>query len=167
MIKESIEKAFNEQMTREMYSANIYLAMAGYFHAINLNGCASWMRIQANEEMDHAMRFFDYILDRGGEIEIGKMDKPPKEWESALEVFKAAYEHEKYITENINKLMDLVMKENDHASHNFLEWFVDEQVEEEAQTDEIVERLKMVEGFKGGLLMIDNELGQRQEGGEE
>ena len=161
MIKKTVEKALNEQVTREIFSSLLYLSMAGYFTTQNLTGFANWMRIQAKEEMDHAMKLFNFVLDRGGETKIGKMDAPISRWKSALEAFEAAYKHEQYITENINNLADLAIKERDHATNNLIQWFIDEQVEEEAQVDEIVNKMKMMEGFKGGLIMMDADLEQR------
>ncbi len=158
MIREVMQNAINEQITKEIYSSNLYLAMAGYYHSINLNGFANWMRIQAQEEMEHALKFFDYLLDRGGKAVIGQIPAPPAEWIGPLEAFEKAYEHEQYVTDSINKLADLSIKEGDHATNVLLQWFINEQVEEEATASEIVERLKMVGEDKGGLFMMDNEL---------
>lgn len=161
MIKKVIEDAINKQITREMYSSNLYLAMAGYLHSVNLNGMANWMRIQAKEEMDHAMKFFDYLLDRGGTFQLGAMDAPPSEWNSAVDAFEAAYEHEQKVTAWITEIAELAKAEKDHATDILLQWFITEQVEEEATASEIVERLKMADGSKGGIFMMDNELKQR------
>ncbi|MFP4528476.1 MAG: ferritin [Candidatus Kapaibacterium sp.] len=162
MIKQEMQEALNEQIMKEMYSSNIYLSMATYFHVKNLNGMANWMRIQAREEMDHAMKIYDYIIDRGGHAKILKIDQPRADWNSPLEIFKAALEHEEYVTDSINKLVDLAQKISDHATNNMLQWFVDEQVEEEATTGEIVDRLELVGEDKGGLFMVDNELKARK-----
>ena len=161
MIKETVEKAINEQIKREMYSSNLYLAMSAYYHSINLPGFANWMRIQAQEEEYHAMKFFDYLIERGGMPVISAIDEPQAKWDSALDAFEAAYKHEQYITDNINKLIDIALKESDHATQILLQWFVTEQVEEEANVLEILDKMKMVEDFKGGLFLIDNELKQR------
>jgi ferritin len=161
MIKKSLEKALNEQITREIYSSLLYLSMAGFYTRQNLSGFANWMNIQAKEEMDHALKFFHFLLDRGGETQIGAMEAPKNSWATPLEAFEAAYKHELYITENINNLADLAITEKDHATNNLIQWFINEQVEEEAQVDEIVNKLKMMEGFPGGLIMMDNELKQR------
>ena len=161
MFKKSIEKALNEQITREIYSSLLYLSMAGYYTNMNLSGFANWMFIQAKEEMDHAMKFFNYVLDRGGETKIGTIESPKTSWKSPIAAFEAAYKHEQYITENINNLADLAIKEKDHASNNLIQWFITEQVEEEANVDEIVKKMKMMEGFPGGLIMMDAELKTR------
>lgn len=161
MLKETIQNALNTQLAREMYSSNLYLAMAGYFQSINLKGFAHWMRLQAQEETTHAMKFFDYLLDRGGIVKISTIDAPPSSWDSPLSAMEDSLKHEQYVTQNINSLADLAIKEGDHATQIFLQWFVTEQVEEEATVSEIVEKLKMIGDWKGGLLMIDNELGKR------
>lgn len=161
MMKDVIQDALNAQINREMYSSNLYLAMSAYYASINLNGFAHWMRIQAQEEMDHAMKFFDYMIDRGANVVIDKIDAPKLKWDSPLDAFEASFKHEQFISENINKLADIAIKENDYATNNLIQWFVNEQVEEEANVDEIVSRMKMLGGFEGGLFMMDNELKQR------
>jgi len=168
MIKPSLEKALNEQINAEFHSAYLYLSMAAYFHSVNLDGCAHWMDMQYQEEVAHAMKIFAFLNDRGGRIHLTAIDGPEAEWASPLAAFEAAYEHEQYITGRINNLVGLAIKENDYATHTFLQWFVNEQVEEEASVDAIVQSLKMMEGDKRGLFMIDRELGARQaEAGEE
>ncbi len=164
MIKKVMQDAINEQIAKEMYSSNLYLAIAAYFHSINLNGFAHWMRLQAQEEMDHALKFFDYLLDRGGHVEIGSLAAPPSKWESPLDGFEASYNHEISITESINKLADLAAKEGDHATTILLQWFITEQVEEEATVSEIVARIRLAGDSPGGLFLLDNELKQRQLG---
>ncbi|MFC2131057.1 ferritin [Bacteroidota bacterium] len=161
MIKKTVEKALNEQVTREIYSSMLYLSMAGYFTAKNLTGFANWMRIQAKEEMDHGMKMFDFVLDRGGETKINTIDAPPADWDSPLAVIEATYIHEQAVTAHINDLAELAISEKDYATNNLMQWFVDEQVEEEASVDEIVNKMKMMEGFPGGLIMMDAELKQR------
>lgn len=161
MLKDSIQNSLNSQLTREMFSSNLYLAMAGYFQSINLRGFAHWMRLQAQEEMTHAMKFFDYILDRGGIVKIDAILAPPFTWDNPRSAMESALFHEQTVTKHINELADLSIKEGDHATHIFLQWFVTEQVEEEANVLEIVDKLKLVGDWQGGLLMIDNELGKR------
>ncbi|MGQ9818901.1 MAG: ferritin [Candidatus Kapaibacteriales bacterium] len=161
MLKDIIFNSLNAQLTREMYSSNLYLAMAGYFQSINLRGFAHWMRLQAQEEMTHAMKFFDYILDRGGKVKIDSISAPPFAWDNPLDAMNSALNHEQMVTKYINDLADLSIKEGDHATHIFLQWFVTEQVEEEANVNEIVEKLKLIGDWRGGLLMIDSELGKR------
>lgn len=161
MIKKTIEDAINQQIVREMYSSNLYLSMSAYFSSINLKGFANWMHVQAEEEMMHALKFFDYILDRGGKVVVGAIAQPKIEWSSPLEAFSDAIHHEELVTSWINELADLAFAEKDHATTSMLQWFIDEQVEEEATTGEIVERLKLIGDDKGGLFFMDNELKQR------
>jgi ferritin len=161
MISKKMEKALNEQVNAEMYSAYMYLSMEAYFKSKNLNGFANWMRAQTQEEMIHAMKIYCFIHERGGKVTLKAIDGPPTQWESPLAVFEAVYAHEQKVTGLINGLVDLAIKENDHASNTFLQWFVSEQVEEEASADEVVQQLKMMENAPGGMFMLDRELGQR------
>ena len=161
MLKKKIEEAFNEQINWELYSSYLYLSMSAYFLSINLNGFASWMRVQALEELTHAMKFFDFINERGGRVELLAVKAPQKEWESPLAAFEDAYEHECLVSGRINDLVNLSLDERDHASNNFLQWFVGEQVEEESSVDAVVQKLKLIKGDGGGLFLIDQELAQR------
>jgi ferritin len=161
-LNKNIEKAFNEQLTREFYSSYLYWSMAAYFNSINLNGMAQWMNMQSGEEKMHAQKFYDFILSRGGVVELGAIDKPPVKWDSPLAAFEDALKHEQFITKNIHDLVELSMKEKDHAASSFLQWFVDEQVEEEDTTGEVVEKLKMIDNAPGALFMYDSVLGGRQ-----
>jgi ferritin len=161
MIGKKMEKALNDQINAELYSAYIYLAMAAYFESENLTGSASWMGVQTQEETAHAMKIYDFVNERGGRVTLQAIEKPPKGWKSPLEAFEAAYKHEKYITGHINKLVDLAIQEKDHATNAFLQWFVNEQVEEETSVDAVVQNLKMAAKAPGALFMIDRELGQR------
>ena len=156
-----IEKAFNEQVNAELYSGYLYLAMAAYFDSANLEGFANWMRIQAQEETAHALKFFDFIRDRRGRVVLESIAKPPKEWKSSREAFEAAFKHEQAVSARINNLMTLALEEKDNAAHSFLEWFVTEQVEEEAAVDRIVQKLKLAGNQGAALLMLDSELGAR------
>lgn len=160
-MKESIEKALNNQINAELQSAYLYLSMSAYFESINLKGFANWMRIQAQEEVGHAMRFFKFIFDRNGRVTLHSIDKPEGTWKSPLDAFENVYSHEQKVTGLINGLVDLAKKENDHATQNFLQWFVGEQVEEEASALEIVEKLKLIKDSANGLLMLDMELSKR------
>jgi ferritin len=162
MIKKEMEEALNKQIVKEMFSSNLYLSMAAYFHTINLNGFANWMRLQAQEEMMHAHKFFDYLLDRGANVTLGQINAPKREWSSPLNAFEEALAHEISITESINDLADLSISLKDHATHNMLQWFIQEQVEEEATVNEICDRLKLAEGSPGGLFILDHEMKQRQ-----
>ncbi len=161
MISKKMEKAINEQINAEAYSAYLYLSMAAYFEAQNLPGLASWMRIQTQEETAHALKFFDFVNERRGRVVLKAIDQPPKEWESPLVAFEAAFEHEQMVTGRINDLVNLAVQEKDHATNAFLQWFVNEQVEEETSVDTIVQMLKMGEKAPGAMFMIDRELGQR------
>jgi len=161
MINEKVRKAFNEQINHEIFSAYLYYSMAAYFHSLGLDGMAQWMRVQVLEELEHAQKFFDHIVERDGKVELGAVEKPQAEWESPLDAFKAAYKHEQFITGKINELMKLSREENDYASQSMLQWFVDEQVEEEASTSKIAQQLEMVKDSPNALLMLDRELGAR------
>ncbi len=162
MLKKVMEDAINEQIAKEMFSSNLYLSMAAYFHTINMNGFANWMRLQAQEEMTHALKFFDYLLDRGANVTLGAIDAPKKTWDSPLNAFEESLAHEIKITESINHLADLSIQEKDHATHNMLQWFIQEQVEEEATVNEVCDRLKLADGSPGGLFILDHEMKQRQ-----
>jgi len=161
MIKEKILSAINRQINAELYSAYLYLSMNAYLNSINLSGFANWMRVQALEEMTHADKFYQYIIERGGRVILELIDSPPADWASALEVFEHVYEHEQKVTKLINSLMDIAIEEKDHATISFLRWFVDEQVEEESSADGILQKLKLIGDSGSGLFMIDSELGQR------
>jgi len=162
MINEKVEKALNEQINAELYSSYLYLSMSADFEDKNFEGFASWMKAQAAEELIHAMKIFDYVNERGGKVTLEMIKAPKASWDSPLNAFTKAYEHERKVTKMINDLVDLSRSENDHATENFLIWFVDEQVEEEATADSIVSKLKMVEGAKGAIYMLDKELGSRK-----
>ena len=161
MLNPKIEEAFNRQLNAELFSSYLYLSMAAHFESQNLKGMANWMRIQAQEENAHAMKFFDFINERGGRVTLTQIDAPKVEWPSPLAAFQEAYQHECKISGLINGLVDLALSEKDHAANAFLQWFVTEQVEEEASVLEIAEKLKLA-GDQGGILfMLDRELGQR------
>lgn len=162
MLDETVEKALNDQIKEELNSYYIYLSMEAYFESESLDGFATWMELQAQEEMEHAMRIFHYINERGGRVKLQPLEEPKADWASPTEAFKDAYEHEQYITNKIDELMDLAEEKNDKATRNMLEWFVEEQVEEEASTEEIVDKLEMVGENGPGLLALNNALGQRQ-----
>lgn len=161
MLKAKMQEAMNEQIKWEAYSAYLYLSMSAYFTSINLNGFANWMRVQAMEEMTHAMKFYDFINDRAGRVTLLDIEAPPHAWDSPLAVFEEAYKHEVHVSERIDNLVNLAIEERDHASNTFLQWFVTEQVEEEASADEVVQKLKLIGNDGGGLFVLDQELGQR------
>ena len=161
MIKKKVQTAFNKQIQHELYSAYLYLSMAGYMHEKGLDGMAQWLRVQTMEEMTHAMKFFDHIIERDGSVELLEIEKPPTEWASPLEAMKAAYKHEQFITGKINDLVTLSKAENDYASGSLLQWFVDEQGEEEANASKNVQNIERVGDSGNGLLMVDREMGTR------
>ena len=161
MLKPAIEKALNKQVNEEFYSAYLYLSMSAHFKAINLPGVANWFRVQVQEEIVHAMKIYDFILGRGGRVTLDAVAAPETKWKSPLAAFQAGYKHERHITGCINALVDLAIKQSDHAMNTFLQWFVTEQVEEEANADAIVQKLKLVGDNTSALFMVDQELAAR------
>ena len=155
------QHGFNEQLNAELFSAYLYLSMSAYFEAQNLKGMAHWMRVQAQEELLHAMKFFDFINERDGRVVLTKVKEPKTEWSSPLDAFEEAYTHETKVTGLINELVELSLSERDHASNTFLQWFVTEQVEEEASAQEIRDKLRLVKDNPVALFMIDQELARR------
>ena len=155
-------KALNQQINAELYSSYLYLSMSSYFQSTNLGGFANWMRVQTQEELTHAIKIYDYVNERGNRVVLKQVEEPPSEWSSPLAAFQQAYQHEQKVTGMINKLVNLAVQEGDHATNIFLQWFVSEQVEEEASADEIVQKLKLVGDDGGAIFMIDSELAQRR-----
>jgi len=162
MISEKLEKALNVQINAEYYSSYLYLSMSSYFDAKGLPGMSNWMRMQAQEEMIHAMKIYDYVLERSGRVLLVEIEAPQTEWDSALEVFEESYAHEQKVTGMINELVSLSLAEKDYAAESFLQWFVDEQVEEEASVTAVLDQLRLVGDNGMGLFMIDGQLAQRQ-----
>ena len=161
MISKKMRKAINDQINAELHSAYLYLSMASYFKSLNLDGFAQWMTVQTQEEIAHAMKFFNFVLDRGGKALLAPIAGPDTEWDSPLAAFEAAYKHEQYITSRINDLVTLARQEGDNAAEIMLQWYVTEQVEEEASADGVVQKLRMMAGAPGGMFMLDRELGAR------
>ena len=161
MMNRKINEAINDQIKNEIESSYIYLSMVAYFHSLSLDGMAHWMRCQAHEEMIHAMKLFDHINDRGGKITLLDVKQLRTEWPSPLEAFRSAYAHEQFISGKINDLVALSREEKEYASEPLLAWFVDEQVEEEANASKIVADLELAGDDKSALLMLDRELGTR------
>jgi len=161
MLKKSVLKALNLQLNAELYSAYLYLSMEAYFESVDLSGFSKWMRAQVQEELFHAMKFYDYIVQRGGRITLSAIENPQIEWESPLAVFEHVYAHEQKVTGLINDLVDLSISKSDHATGNFLQWFVAEQVEEEESVNRVLQRVKLTGDSKSSLFMFDSELGQR------
>ena len=161
VISDDIVDALLDQLNHEFQSANLYLAMSAYCSHVDFNGAAAWLRTQYEEEQLHALKIYDYLIDQDVHVVLGAMPAPATEFGSLLEVFQASLDHERSMTARLNDLSDLVLKHKDHATYNLLQWFVNEQVEEEATVSEIIAKLKLVGSDGYGLLMIDNELGAR------
>lgn len=155
-------KALNDQVKFEYYSSYMYLSMSAFFADAGLPGCSRWMRLQADEELLHANKFFDYILSRGGKVTLQSIDAPPNSWKNPLDLFQAGLKHEQFVTNRINSLVELALSSKDYATHTFLQWFVTEQVEEEENFNNIINQLKLIKGEGQGLLLIDRDLGSRQ-----
>jgi len=164
MINKPMQDAMNEQVNKELFSAYLYLSMAAYFEDKNLSGFAHWMRMQADEEREHAMKFYDHILERGGKVTLKAIDAPKTEWNSNLEVVEEVAAHEAKVTESIYALYELALKEKDYPAQMMLQWFITEQVEEEKNAAEIVADLKLIEERGTAVLMLDKQLGKRQGG---
>ncbi|MDD4028265.1 MAG: ferritin [Caldisericia bacterium] len=160
-MKKRIEEVLNQQINEELYSAYLYQAIRAYFESIGLSGFSNWMKVQAEEELFHAEKFFSHIVQRGGRIRLTAIKEPAFEWKNPLDAFKASLEHEKHITSCIHNLVSVAEEEKDYPSKTFLNWFVDEQVEEEDNVSKIVQELEMIENDGKGLLMIDRELSSR------
>jgi ferritin len=161
MLSKKMEKAINRQINAELYSSYLYLSMATYFESISLGGFSNWMRQQAQEELFHAMKMFDFVCERGGRVILTAIDGPPSAWKSPLETFQNVLAHEQKVTALINDLVNLALDERDHATNIFLQWFVSEQVEEEATAGALADKLKLIGKDANGLFMLDTELGQR------
>ena len=161
MLSKKMQEALNAQINAEQYSSYLYLSMAAWADKTNLKGFGSWFRVQAVEELIHVTKFFDYVLDRRSEVVLQAIAAPPTEWKSPEDVFEATLAHEQHVTSLIHKLSDLAVAEKDHATRNVVEWFIAEQVEEEATADEILNQIKLTGTAPAGLFMIDRELGTR------
>ncbi len=161
MMKQRLADIINAQVNAEFYSAYLYLSMSAYFADKNLPGFANWMRVQFEEEQFHALRFYDYVSERGGRVALRAFESPKTEWTSIIEVFEDVLKHEQHVTNLINNLVDVAIEEKDHASNSFFKWFVDEQVEEEANVEAILSQLKLINGEGNGILMLDRELATR------
>lgn len=161
MLNKTMQDAINEQVKKEFASAYLYLAMAAHCEAVNLPGFAHWLRAQNQEENGHAMKLFDYVLDRGGRVTLQAIDQPPSKFKSPLDVFEQALEHERKVTDAIHKLYAMAVKENDYGTQTMLQWFISEQVEEEKQATQIVEQLKLAGDEGSALLLLDRQLAAR------
>lgn len=161
MISNKMCKALNDQVNAEMFSSYLYLSMSAWFSERSLSGFASWMRVQAQEELSHAMKIYDYILERGGKVELDAIAQPESKWKSVVDVVSEVAKHEAKVTGLVNDLVDVALSKKDHAANIFLQWFVAEQVEEEANVGEVLERVKMIDGNSSGMFAMDMELGKR------
>jgi ferritin len=161
MLTKKLEDAINSQINKELFSAYYYLAMSAYCASKDLDGFQNFFYVQYQEETFHAMKLYNYLLERGGNVVLGAIEKPPADFKSPLDVFEKTYEHEKIVTKSINDLMDLAIKENDHATVSLMKWYVDEQVEEEANVSKLANKMKLVGDNVGGLFIIDSELKAR------
>ncbi|WP_321777155.1 ferritin [Sulfurimonas sp.] len=161
MISKKMTKALSLQLNREFYSAYLYLSMSAYCNHIDFNGAANWFKMQYEEEHMHATKIYNYLTEQGVHVNLEQIDKPPRKFGTILEIFQQSLDHEKFMTKNLNNLSDKALKVKDHATYNLLQWFVNEQVEEEASVEEIISKIKLVKNSGYGLLMVDNELAQR------
>ncbi len=161
MISKKMNAALNNQVNAEMFSSNLYLSMSAWFSERSLTGFANWMRVQVEEEQFHGMKIYDYILERGGSVSLGSIDKPESNWGSPLKVIKDVAKHEAKVTALVNDLVDVALEERDHAANIFLQWFVEEQVEEEASVGEVLDKMKMIGDDSAGMFAMDMELGKR------
>ncbi len=161
MLTKRMEEELNKQINAEYWSAYLYLSMSAYVASEGLAGAANWMRVQYQEEIAHALKFFDYVIERNGKVSLKPITKVPESWNGIIDIFEETLKHEQKVTSLINNLMDVAIEEKDHAAKSFLQWYVDEQVEEEANVQTILDQLKMVESKGNGLFMIDKDLAQR------
>jgi ferritin len=161
MLSENMQKALNEHMNFELYSSYVYLSMAAWCESKDLPGFANWFKVQVKEELLHVDKFYNYIIDRDGRVLLTGIKAPEPNWESPLASFQNALDHEREVTRRIGVLVDVSLKESDHSTHNFLQWFVTEQVEEEANVKAVVQQLKLVGDSGHSLFLVDRELAQR------
>jgi ferritin len=160
MLTKKLQDAINDQIAYEFYSAYLYLAMSAHFETHNLRGFATWMRTKFSEEQVHALKFFDYVNDRGGKVSLGSIAQPKASWKNNLEVFEESLQHEQSVTARINKLYELALAEKDYATQALLQWFITEQVEEEKTVSDVIEQLKLIDARGTAVLMLDHRLGK-------
>ncbi len=161
MVSVKMEEALNNQLNAEVYSGYLYLAMAAYFEDTDLSGFANWMRVQAQEELSHGMKFYDYLVQRGSRVSLSEIEKPQFEWDSPVDVFEHVLSHEKTVSGMIHDLVDLAIEEGDHPTNNFLQWFVAEQVEEEDSANTALNKVKLASEASNGLFLADADFGAR------
>lgn len=162
MISKAMQDAINEQINKELFSSYLYLSMAAYFEDINLPGAANWMYIQADEEHEHAMKLFAHLVDRGGRVHLKAIAAPETEWAGPMAAFKAVYEHEQHVTKSIHDLYETALKEKDYPAQVMLQWFIDEQVEEEKNAAEVVASMERIEAHETAVLQLDHQLAKRK-----
>lgn len=160
MLTKKIQDAINDQIAYEFYSAYLYLAMSAHFETLNLRGFATWMRTKFSEEQVHALKFFDYVNDRGGKVVLGPIAQPQSTWKNNLDAFEESLHHEQSVTTRINKLYELALTEKDYATQALLQWFITEQVEEEKTVSDVIEQLKLIDARGTAVLMLDHRLGK-------
>lgn len=163
MISKVMQDAINEQINKEMFSSYLYLSMAAYFETENLPGFGNWLRIQAEEENAHAMKFYNHLLERGGKVELKAIAAPKANWGSAMEAVSEVLTHEQHVTKSIHDLYEVALKEKDYPTQIMLQWFITEQVEEEANATAILDSMKRIEAHDTAILMLDHRLGKRKE----
>ena len=161
MLKPRVEEAINAQIQRELYSSYLYLSMAAHLASRNLPGFSHWLNVQAQEEMIHVIKFYTHVLDRGGKVTLQAIEAPPHEWPTLEAIFQATLAHERYITENIHDLVDIAAAERDHGTHAFLQWYVNEQVEEEKNAEDLLAKIQLLGGTGHGVFMMDRDLAAR------
>lgn len=161
MLSKNLETAINDQITFELYSSYTYLAMAAYCESIDLSGFANFFGVQAKEEIDHGMKFYDYVFQKGGTVVLGQIDKPKETYTDIVEVFETGLAHEELVTSKIYNIMDIATDEKEHATMSFLKWFIDEQVEEEDNFTTILKKVKRCADNPHALYMLDDEMAQR------
>lgn len=161
MINKTMQTALNNQIQEELYSSYLYLSMSAYCESKNLKGFAHWLKVQYQEETAHAMKLLDYVQERGGQVQLRAIDAPPVEFGTPVELFEKVLAHEQHITAAINKLYEQALTEKDFAAQIFLQWFINEQVEEEANASDVLERARMIGDKSSGILYLDKELGKR------
>ena len=161
MISKAMQDAINEQINKEMYSSYLYLSMAAYFESVGLPGAAKWTRVQAGEENEHAMKFFEHIIDRGGKVELKAIASPQIEWAGPMAAFKAVLEHEQFVTKSITDLYEVALKEKDYPAQILLQWYINEQVEEEKNATMIIDSMNRIDNRETAVLQLDHQLGKR------
>ena len=164
MLTDAVQSALNNQIQQELYSSYVYLSMAAYFETENLPGAANWMRIQHLEEHGHAMKLFNFIVDRNGRVQLQALPQPPLDFGSPLEVFENALAHERMVSKSIHDLYALAVQENDYPTQSMLQWFINEQVEEEKSAGDIVAQIKMIQDSPAAMYMLDQEFAARTSG---